>query len=198
MVCEVHLYLHYLCPTKRCSTLKYTLHLLNKWHLSKPCMKQRRPSPTQTLYWFCQKPMAEWIQPFKEINIDSHYMIVYCCEMYICTVNIFNNQHGSGLRTPKFLTLNGLSNVALAWYSSSLNYSTSIISFCYCDFILKFSPQHLHSTGDFKWHLRRPDTMLFWENLSQIWLGGWLNPKPGQNHLTFDHIFMGSGLSSVL
>ena len=61
------------------------------------------------------------------------------CEMYICTVNIFNNHHGSGLRTPKFLTLNGLSNVALAWYSSSLNYSTSIISFCYCDSLLKFS-----------------------------------------------------------
>ena len=70
-------------------------------------------------------------------------------EMYICTVNIFNNQHGSGLRTPKFLTLNGLSNVALAWHSSSLNYSTSITSFCYCDLILKFSTA-LHSTGDFK------------------------------------------------
>ena len=60
-------------------------------------------------------------------------------EMYICTVNIFNNQHGIVLSTPKFSTLNGLTNVALEWYSFSSNYSRSIISFCYCDSTLKFS-----------------------------------------------------------
>ena len=65
-------------PTKSMRGVFVTGQTGNKWRLSKPCMKQRRPSPTQTLYWFCQKPIAEWIQPFKEINIDSHHMIVYC------------------------------------------------------------------------------------------------------------------------
>ena len=141
MVCEVHLYLHYLCPTKRWNILKYTLYLLNKWRLSKPCMKQRRPSPTQTLYWFCQKPIAEWIQPLKEINNNSHHMIVYCiaprCTFVQWTYSIIKMElfrvH------PNFQLWNGLTNVALEWYSFSSNYSRSINSLCYCDSTLKFS-----------------------------------------------------------
>ena len=76
-----------------------------------------------------------------ERNNNSHHMNVYCiaprCTFVQWTYSIIKMElfrvH------PNFQLWNGLTNVALEWYSFSSNYSMSIISFCYCDSTLKFS-----------------------------------------------------------